>query len=294
MKRVKYQFTFINNRMARVSITGFLLPILIMFMSLAHAQKGKLFIIGGGERSSALIADLVKTSELRSTDYIVILPMATSVPEESIAYISGQISEFSNNKIVSFNFTKEQANNNTNWIDSVKNARLIYVTGGDQNKFMEIVRDSKLYEAMHQAYRDGATISGTSAGAAIMSEVMITGSQKQDSKSDSFREIKADYVEVSSGMGFLKNVIIDQHFIMRSRYNRLLSVLYDHSDKTVVGIDEGTALVVSKNKARVSGDSQVFVVNNPKNKKITSNGNVSFQQANLSLYVHGQEFKLKN
>jgi cyanophycinase len=280
--------------MARVSITGFLLPILIMFMSLAHAQKGKLFIIGGGERSSALIADLVKTSELRSTDYIVILPMATSVPEESIAYISGQISEFSNNKIVSFNFTKEQANNNTNWIDSVKNARLIYVTGGDQNKFMEIVRDSKLYEAMHQAYRDGATISGTSAGAAIMSEVMITGSQKQDSKSDSFREIKADYVEVSSGMGFLKNVIIDQHFIMRSRYNRLLSVLYDHSDKTVVGIDEGTALVVSKNKARVSGDSQVFVVNNPKNKKITSNGNVSFQQANLSLYVHGQEFKLKN
>jgi len=294
MKRVIYQFTFINNRMARVSITGFLLPILIMFMSLAHAQKGKLFIIGGGERSSALIADLVKTSELRSTDYIVILPMATSVPEESIAYISEQISEFSNNKIVSFNFSKEQANNNTNWIDSVKNARLIYVTGGDQNKFMEIVRDSKLYEAMHEAYRDGATISGTSAGAAIMSKVMITGSQKQDSKSDSFREIKADYVEVSSGMGFLKNVIIDQHFIIRSRYNRLLSVLYDHSDKTVVGIDEGTALVVSKNKARISGDSQVLVVNNPKNKKNMPNGKVSFQQANLSIYVHGQEFKLKN
>ena len=280
--------------MARVSITGFLLPILIMFMSLAHAQKGKLFIIGGGERSSALIADLVKTSELRSTDYIVILPMATSVPEESIAYISEQISEFSNNKIVSFNFSKEQANNNTNWIDSVKNARLIYVTGGDQNKFMEIVRDSKLYEAMHEAYRDGATISGTSAGAAIMSKVMITGSQKQDSKSDSFREIKADYVEVSSGMGFLKNVIIDQHFIIRSRYNRLLSVLYDHSDKTVVGIDEGAALVVSKNKARISGDSQVLVVNNPKNKKNMPNGKVSFQQANLSIYVHGQEFKLKN
>ena len=280
--------------MARVSITGFLLPILIMFMSLAHAQKGKLFIIGGGERSSALIADLVKTSELRSTDYIVILPMATSVPEESIAYISEQISEFSNNKIVSFNFSKEQANNKTNWIDSVRNARLIYVTGGDQNKFMEIVRDSKLYEAMHQAYRYGATISGTSAGAAIMSQIMITGSQKQDSKSDPFREIKADYVEVSSGMGFLKNVIIDQHFIMRSRYNRLLSVLYDHSDKTVVGIDEGTALVVSKNKARISGDSQVLVVNNPKNKKIMPNGKVSFQQANLSLYVHGQEFKLKN
>jgi cyanophycinase len=280
--------------MGRVRITGFLLPILIMFMTLAHAQEGKLFIIGGGERSSALIADLVNTSELRSKDYIVILPMATSVPEESIAYISEQISEFSNNKIVSFNFTKEQANSNTNWIDSVKNAGLIYVTGGDQNKFMEIVRNSKLYDAMHQAYRAGSTISGTSAGAAIMSEIMITGSPKQDSKSDSFREVKADYVEVSSGMGFLKNIIIDQHFIMRSRYNRLLSVLYDHSDKTVVGIDEGTALVISKNKARVSGGSQILVVDKPRNKKITPNGKVSFQHANLSLYLHGQEFTLNN
>lgn len=271
-----------------------LLIMLCLLGAIGNAQTGKLFIIGGGDRSSALIQDLVKTAQLRAADYIVILPMATSVPEESIANISEQILEFSDHKIVSFNFNKEQANNNVRWIDSVKNARLIYITGGDQNKFMNVVRDTKLYDAMHQAYRNGATFSGTSAGAAVMSEVMITGSQKQESKDDTFREVKADYVGVSSGMGFLKNVIIDQHFIKRSRYNRLLSVLYDYSDKMVIGIDEGTALVVSGNKARVSGESQIFVVNNPKNKKITAKGKVSFQHVNLSLYVHGQEFKLKN
>ena len=241
-----------------------------------------------------MIKDLVTTSNLRSDDYIVILPMATSVPEESIAFISEQLSKVSDHKITSFNFSKEQANSKVEWIDSVRNARLIYVTGGDQNKFMDIVRSSKLYDAMHQAYRNGATISGTSAGAAIMSEIMITGAQKNDPRADSFREIKADNSEVATGMGFLKNIIIDQHFIMRSRYNRLLSVLYDNSDKMVIGIDEGTALVVSGNKGRVSGDSQIVVIKNPKNKRISSKGKVSFQDAKLSLYQHGQEFKLKN
>lgn len=274
-------------------IYTFLLTV-YLFIGNAFAQTlGKLFIIGGGDRSEALIEDLVKTADLGKQDYIVILPMATSVPEESITYISEQLSRFTTNKIVSFNFSKEDANSHTAWIDSVRHARLIYITGGDQNKFMEVVRDSKLYQAMHQAYKSGSTISGTSAGAAVMSEVMITGGQKNNAKADSFKEVKADYVEFATGMGFLRNVIVDQHFIVRSRYNRLLSILYDHKDKMVVGVDEGTALVVQGNKARVSGVSQVLVIDKPQKSKITSSGKISFEKANLSLYTHGQQFKLK-
>ena len=257
-------------------------------------NKGKLFIIGGGDRSQELLSDLVSTADLRPNDYIVVLPMATSIPEESVAYISEQISAFAKQKIVSFNFDKEQANQKIAWIDSVKNARLIFITGGDQNKFMDVVRGSKLYHALHEAYGNGATISGTSAGAAVMSQIMITGGQKGNMKSESFREIKTDYVEVASGMGFMKNIIIDQHFIIRSRYNRLISLFADYSDKMVIGIDEGTALVVSGNKARVSGDSQIIVLEKPKNKKVFSNGKVSFQDIRLSIYAHGQEFKLRN
>ena len=78
-----------------------------MFQQL-YAQRGNLFIIGGGSRSEALIQDLVQTSDLRADDYIVILPMATSVPEESIAYISEQLRQFTDKKIVSFNFDKNK------------------------------------------------------------------------------------------------------------------------------------------------------------------------------------------
>jgi len=262
-------------------------------LSMAQAQtKGKLFIIGGGDRSSALVQAMVITAELRPTDYIVVLPMATSVPEESIAYISEQIQAHSTHKISSFNFTRQQADHESSWIDSVRNARMIYVTGGDQNKFMDIVRGTKLYDALHQAYREGATIAGTSAGAAIMSEVMITGAQKGEQEASSFREVKANYAETAQGMGFLTQAVIDQHFIMRSRYNRLLSVLADHPQKTVIGIDEGTAIVVQGKRAKVVGDSQVLVIEKPKKRKVGAGGKVSFENAKLSLFVHGQSFKL--
>lgn len=263
---------------------------------LVHGQgrdKGNLFIIGGGDRSDALIGALVETADLRPSDYIVILPMATSVPEESIAYISEQLSGHTDHPIASFNFTQAQANDRQDWIDSVRNARLIYITGGDQNKFMQVVRGSKLYDALHDAYRKGATLSGTSAGAAVMSAQMITGAQKGESESASFREIKPDYVVTSQGMGFLTSAIIDQHFIIRGRYNRLLSVLSDYPGKMMIGIDEGTAVVVTGNKARVVGDSQVVVVSQPKKIQISGNGKTAFRNARLSLFSEGQSFRLK-
>jgi len=256
-------------------------------------NKGSLFIIGGGDRSAALMEDLVQTADLRPSDYIVVLPMATSIPEESIAYISGQLLEHCKNPITSFNFTKAQANDNQAWIDSVKNARLIFITGGDQNKFMEVVRGTKLYNAMHEAYRNGATVSGTSAGAAVMSQIMITGAQKGKSETGRFSEIETNSVVTSEGMGFLTGAIIDQHFIIRSRYNRLLSAQADHPDKMVIGIDEGTAIIVKGKQVSVTGNSQVVVVSGTKKIQVSDKNKVTFKNAKLSLYIHGQHFKLK-
>lgn len=255
-------------------------------------SNGSLFIIGGGERSSDLIKELVATANLRPTDYVAVLTMATSLPEQSTSLISRQLSEFCKNQISTFNFTKEQANDDLIQIDSVRNARLIYITGGDQNKFMNVVLGSKLYEALHYAYKNGATISGTSAGAAIMSKIMITGSQKETGTVGEFKEIKKGNVITAEGMGFLTNTIIDQHFIMRNRYNRLLSVLGDHSDKMVVGIDESTAIVVKNKIAKVIGQSQVIVISNPKKITTFNNNKLSFKNASLSLYMPGEQFAI--
>lgn len=272
---------------------GFLLIAFIGATLLSYAQsKGSLFIIGGGERTAQLNKHMVETAKLRAGDYIVILPMATSVPEESISFVSTQLSALCTNKITSFNFSKAQADENQSWIDSVKNARMIYITGGDQNKFMAVVQGTKLYDAMHVAFNNGGTIAGTSAGAAVMSQIMITGEERGKKGSDSFKDVKVNSAVTAQGMGFVTAAIIDQHFIKRSRYNRLLSVLGDHPDKTVIGIDESTAIIVTGKKVTVTGESQVVVLAKPKKLKLFGTDKISFKNAQLSLYSAGESFTL--
>ncbi|MCI0922207.1 cyanophycinase [Sphingobacterium rhinopitheci] len=277
--------------MSNYKKVSFILLLSVYALTSFAQQKGSLFIIGGGTRSPELVQRMVNSADLKPTDYIVILPMATSEPIESITYISEQIQAFSKHKITAFNFTKDQADTKKDWIDSVRNARLIYVTGGDQNKFMDVVRGTKLYDAMHSAFRDGATIAGTSAGAAIMSQVMITGDQRENS--NSIQTVSKDNIITTSGMGFLQSAIIDQHFIIRSRYNRLLSVLVDNPTKTLIGVDEGTALIVRGQEVQVVGDSQVLVVSRPQNIKVNKNKKVSFSDAQISLFTNGEYFKIK-
>ena len=270
-----------------------LITVFVFALSSVFGQKGSLFIIGGGERTTELMEELIKTANPALSDYIVILTMATSVPDESFESIRSQLSGLCKNTITGFNFNKNQANDQQDWIDSVRNAKLIYIVGGDQNRFMDVVKGSKLYDAMHQAFKNGSTISGTSAGAAVMSEIMITGEEKDKKNKDTFKEIRSDNVVTTQGMGFINRAIIDQHFIKRSRYNRLISVLADHPDKMVIGIDESTAIVVSGKKVSVVGASQVVVISKPKKLKISDNGKVSFKNARLSLFSSGDHFKLK-
>lgn len=270
-----------------------LVTMFVFALSSVYSQKGSLFIIGGGERSQELMGELLKTANPSLTDYIVILTMATSIPEESYEYTRSQLATLCQNKITHFNFNKTQANEHNAWIDSVRNAKLIYVVGGDQNKFMDVVKGSALYDALHHAYKNGATLSGTSAGAAIMSQIMITGEEKDKNNKDSFRGIRSDNVVTTEGMGFLTKAIIDQHFIKRSRYNRLISVLADHPDKMMIGIDESTAIVVKGKEVKVVGESQVVVISKPKKLKIWGKDKVSFKNARFSLLSAGDRFKLK-
>lgn len=273
--------------------TVFTLVFLFVLSVVQGQSKGSLFIIGGGERSAALMTKLVETANMSKKDYIVILPMATGVPEESVPYVSNQFSALCSNAITSFNFTREEADSRRDWIDSVRHARLIYIVGGDQNKFMAVVKNTSLYDAMHEAFRKGATVSGTSAGAAVMSEIMITGAERDSTDKAAFREIKSDNVITSLGMGFITKAIIDQHFVKRSRYNRLLSILADHPDKIAIGIDESTAIIVKGNMVQVTGESQVVVVSDPQKLKSFNGNRVAFKNAKLFLYVEGDSFKIK-
>ncbi|CAC9975076.1 MULTISPECIES: cyanophycinase [Flavobacterium] len=260
----------------------------------AQNPKGKLFIIGGGDRSDDLMKQVLDVAELGKKDYIVVLPMSSEEPDSSFIFFKTQMVKLTSNPIVMLNFNKETAQNKA-LTDSVQNAKLIFISGGDQTRFMKVVHNTPIKTAILKAYENGSTISGTSAGAAVMSEKMITGNQKlQKEYTGTFSVIKYDNLETDKGLGLLKTVVIDQHFLKRNRYNRLLSALIEFPDLTGIGIDEATAIIVRNNKVEVAGESEVIVFKNPKGiVKAKKDNLISIEKLEMSIYTAGQKFNIK-
>lgn len=280
----------------KLLIKSFTILTLLVTSCFVQAQnpKGKLFIIGGGDRSDDLMKQVLDAAELGKKDYIVVLPMSSEEPDSSFIFFKTQMVKLTQNPIIMLNFNKETAQNKT-LTDSVQNAKLIFISGGDQTRFMKVVHNTPIKTAILKAYENGSTISGTSAGAAVMSEKMITGNQKlQKEYTGTFSVIKYDNLETSEGLGLLKTVVIDQHFLKRNRYNRLLSALIEFPDLTGIGIDEATAIIVRNNKVEVAGESEVIVFKNPKGiVKAKKDNLISIEKLEMSIYTAGQKFNIK-
>jgi cyanophycinase len=267
----------------------------LLFCGILQAQKnkGKLFIIGGGHRSDALMTQLVNLSDLKKKDYIVVLPMSSEEPDSAYIYFKKQFEKLTPNPIVMLNFDNTTAFNKV-LNDSLQNAKLIFISGGDQSRFMNVVKNTPTFTAIHHAYKNGSTIAGTSAGAAVMCEHMITGNQKLETKyTETFNNIRYDNLETTVGLGLIKNVIIDQHFLKRSRYNRLLSALVEFPTHIGIGIDESTALIVRDKEIEIVGESEVIVVKKPKGITKSKKENlVSIKSLEMAIYNEGQKFKI--
>ncbi len=271
--------------------------ILLFFLQPVNAQKrpnkGKLFIIGGGNRSSELIQDLIQTAKLGSGDHIAILPMSSQEPDSGYYYIKIQLEKACINTIANLNFTAATIST-TQWLDSLRSAKLIFITGGDQQRFMKLVLHTPVYKAIHDAYAKGATIAGSSAGAAVMSRLMITGNERDstDGYHETFRKMRANNIIMEEGLGLLDSAIIDQHFVVRSRYNRLLSAMAAYPTYPCIGIDESTAIIVEGKKISVTGAGQVVVLSNPKHLQVVD-GLIKMKDLQFSIYTKGDIFHLR-
>ncbi|MFN3315306.1 MAG: cyanophycinase [Raineya sp.] len=261
-----------------------------LLISLQVTAQGSLFIIGGGKRPPELLKKMFLEANLTPKDYVVIIPFASAEPDSAVFYAQKQFTENGLQIVGILDKNAPVAR-----LDSIKNAKLIYFTGGDQNKLMATLRNTPLYEAIWQCYRNGGMIAGTSAGAAMMSKKMITGNEKKyKNYNETFQTIEAENIEFGEGMGFLSKTIIDQHFLIRSRHNRLISAVIEFPEYLCVGIDEATAIFVKKGIAEVVGDAQVLVFENPKKNKKILKDKLGAKNLRLSVYLQGEKFKIGN
>ena len=127
-----------------------------------NLPKGKLFIIGGGERPPAMMQRLAVEAGLDKGGYVVVLPMSSEEPDSAFYYTQISLVELGYKNVYKLFCTKEQSNDLAK-VDSIANAKLIYITGGDQSLFMNVVDGSLILKAIRDAYQKGTTVGGTSA-----------------------------------------------------------------------------------------------------------------------------------
>mgnify|MGYP003608031164 FL=1 len=269
----------------------FFLVFLAFNFTFSQNSKGKLFIIGGGSRPDFLVDRMIKEAGLKSGETVAIFPHASEEQDSSFYYAKQQF-EKRNLKALDCAFKKDEKLSPSK-LDSLKTAKLIYIGGGDQVRFMEIINSNpEVKNLLKSAYQNGKMIAGTSAGAAVMSEVMITGNQlKYKDYENTFDNIEIKNVETKQGLGFIKTAVIDQHFVVRSRYNRLLSLIIENPIYKGIGIDEGTAILVKNGSAEVVGRAQVIVFKNPKQSKKLNGDKLGAKGITLDIYLNGEKFK---
>jgi cyanophycinase len=226
--------------------------------------KGTLLIVGGGSQPDDLVRHFVDLAGGPGKARIAILPMASSEAAESGAEKEAQLDSLGADSFV-VNFSRAHADDDS-VVKALRGATGIWFPGGDQSLLTSALQGSTALREIETRFRAGAVVGGTSAGAAVMSDSMITGNQFWPGMtvavdSPSFSRIARRSIEIVPGFGFVRNAIVDQHFIRRQRENRLFTVVLERPSLLGVGIDEGTALEVAPDgKWKVLGRSSVMIL----------------------------------
>lgn len=205
--------------------------------------RGTLIIVGGGDTPYAVQERFVSLAEWEGKARIAIFTMASTEYDEEATEVAEEMKLLGADVDI-LSYTREES-------DTDATARYVsgftgyWFIGGDQNRLSAVLQGTKVMAAIETRYQQGAVVGGTSAGAAVMTQMMLTGESKRENEdSDKPNMVALRSTELSQGFGLLSGAIVDQHFTRRSRHNRLVSAVLDYPLLVGVGIDEETALMV--------------------------------------------------
>lgn len=218
-------------------------------------NAGPLVIIGGSEdqrEDRKILHEFVNLSGGPNAS-IVVITVASELQEEVGSRYVEVFKRLGSNKVRALTINKRGNANTRSAIEAIENATGVFFTGGNQLRITRLLGGTKLDTALHRKHDKGLVLAGTSAGAAMMSTVMVTGGRAETA-------FRVGIVELNSGMGFINGVLIDQHFEERGRLRRLLLAVAQYPHEIGLGIDENTAIIVRDQEFEVLGQGSVTVV----------------------------------
>jgi len=174
----------------------------------------------------------------------------------------------------------------------VDEAQGIFLGGGDQVHLVATIAGSRVGSSIRDAYRRGAIVCGTSAGAAALTETILAGGEVDETG-------KHSDMHIGPGLGLLGfRAMIDTHFAQRRRLHRLFVAIAANPDLMGLGIDEDTAFVVQGHLGEVVGKGGVTFVDGrgvrfDNADEVTSGARLTLSYLRVGMLGPGYAFNLR-
>ncbi len=229
-------------------------------MSESHDREiigGHLLVIGGAEDKYNERRILKKFLQLAGDDKaeVLIVPVASDFPEFAADVYTQAFRNLGVAHPRILRTTSRQDIVQADVESLLGGVTGVFITGGDQMRLVSLLGGTKFAEKLREMVRDtNVVLAGTSAGAAAMSTSMIV-------RGEATSHPHKNAVRLSPGLGFLKNIIIDQHFSERGRISRLITAVSYNPYNLGIGIDENTAIILDgKGILEVFGQGSTTIV----------------------------------
>ena len=215
---------------------------------------GSLLIHGGGSLNRETIAEFITLAGGKDAP-IVIIPTAESNDDWGAQYVEKGFLTRSGCTNIKVLHTRDRAvANSPQFVESLTKASGVWLDGGRQWRLADAYLGTRVVVELKAVLARGGVIGGSSAGATIQGSYMVRGAPE------------GNHVMMAKGheegFGFLKDTAIDQHVIARGRLDDLLGVIVVYPHLLGIGIDEGTAIIVKGDRAKVIGASKIAVYDN--------------------------------
>lgn len=184
---------------------------------------------------------------------IAILPQASALADTG-DYYQNFFRELGAGEAAAIEFRQRNEADSPERLAVLQKATGIFIAGGNQMRLMPLISGSAFEIELQKAYLRGVIVGGTSAGAAILSRVMLAYGKSGPTP----REGIAQFLP---GLGFTEKILFDQHFRQRDRFGRLAYAVAASPGLLGVGIDEDTAaIVLDEDEITVAGSGSVTIV----------------------------------
>lgn len=197
-------------------------------MSQNKKPRGTLALVGGGEFDDACADMHRELLAVAGTDVVHVLPTAAAF-ENPTAVIDAATAHFAGlgAKVAPvLALTRRDAEDDA-IVKTIKSARFVYLADGSPLHLRSVLKDSSLFAVVEAAYRNGAVIAASGAGAALVVDPMV------DPRGGAY----------TVGLGLVRDLAVFPYHGTAADHMRDRSIELLPSSATLAGLDEHTALV---------------------------------------------------